>query len=275
MPSRRLDVSRRAGFHYNGGNLHAASGVRRPRHLARLHRTLREIGMQPRRLAGMGLLIWTLICGIVTAQSESIAPLVETLRKVEREGKGNRAGHSAWAELTAQAGADQLPAILAGLDGADPLAANWLRAAVDAIAERQIAAGRQAARGGLGEVSQREAARSASPAIGVRMDRPQRPGGARSADSQDARRSEPGAAARRGRPRADGGRSGAQGRAERRRRWPTYRKALAAARDLDQVKIVTDALKKLGHPVDLAHHFGFLMDWKLLGPFRQSAGQGL
>jgi hypothetical protein len=54
----------------------------------------------------------------------------------------------------------------------------------------------------------------------------------------------------------------------------TYRQALGAARDLDQIKLVTEALKKLGHPVDLAHHYGFLLDWKLLGPFDNHQGKG-
>src|ERR1700680_1645971 len=71
-------------------------------------------------------------------QSESPATLLKTLREVDREGKGNRAATHAWAELTAQASADQLPVILAAIDGSGPLAANWLRAAVDTVAERQI-----------------------------------------------------------------------------------------------------------------------------------------
>jgi hypothetical protein len=37
---------------------------------------------------------------------------------------------------------------------------------------------------------------------------------------------------------------------------------------------VTEALKKLGHPVDLDHHYGFLLDWKLLGPFDNHQGKG-
>ena len=35
-------------------------------------------------------------------------------------------------------GSSDLPQILTALDGAGPLAANWLRAAVDTIAERQL-----------------------------------------------------------------------------------------------------------------------------------------
>jgi hypothetical protein len=48
---------------------------------------------------------------------------------------------------------------------------------------------------------------------------------------------------------------------------PAYRQALASARDNDQVKAATDQLRKLGETVDLPRHFGFLMEWNLLGPF--------
>ena len=55
---------------------------------------------------------------------------------------GNRAPSAtqAWA-VAAAADAVQLPTLLAALDDAGPLAANYLRAAVDAVAERTLAAG--------------------------------------------------------------------------------------------------------------------------------------
>ena len=40
------------------------------------------------------------------------------------------------------------------------------------------------------------------------------------------------------------------------------------------MKVVTEALKKLGHPVDLASHFGFVQDWNLVGPFDNRQGKG-
>ena len=76
--------------------------------------------------------------GMAAAASPDLAPFVQALRNVQPEGKGHLAATSAWAELTEQAGVGDLPAILAGMDGAGPLAANWLRAAVDAIAERHL-----------------------------------------------------------------------------------------------------------------------------------------
>ena len=41
----------------------------------------------------------------------------------------------------AQANAQELPKILTGMDGANALAANWLRAVVEAIADRELGAG--------------------------------------------------------------------------------------------------------------------------------------
>ncbi len=47
----------------------------------------------------------------------------------------------------------------------------------------------------------------------------------------------------------------------------TYREALTAARDEDQIQAAADALKELGEEVDLATHFGFVTEWHLIGPF--------
>ena len=53
-----------------------------------------------------------------------------------------------------------------------------------------------------------------------------------------------------------------------------YLKALQGARDQDQTEAVVKALEKLGHHVDLPEHFGFVMDWKLIGPFDSTANKG-
>ncbi|HXT57872.1 MAG TPA: hypothetical protein VN699_04525, partial [Pirellulales bacterium] len=46
-----------------------------------------------------------------------------------------------------------------------------------------------------------------------------------------------------------------------------YDKALSGACDLDQVQRLKAALEKLGEKVDLPKHFGFITAWKLIGPF--------
>jgi hypothetical protein len=53
-----------------------------------------------------------------------------------------------------------------------------------------------------------------------------------------------------------------------------YREAMAAARDDDQVKTLKKYLEELGDKVDLPTHFGFLMTWKLIAPFDNTAGKG-
>ncbi len=219
------------------------------------------------------LIAWGLCGGVALAQTEDLAPLVKTLKEVEREGKGNRAATRAWAEITARCGAEQLPTLLAAMDGAGPLAANWLRAAVDTIAERQIQQKRslplvelekflqqkqhdQRARRLAYEWIARGDPSAPDRLIPQMLDDP----------SLELRRD----AVARLLVAAEKATAAQGGEVA----LTTYRRALGSARDLDQIKLVTEALKKLGHPVDLAHHFGFLQDWKLLGPFDNRQGKG-
>jgi hypothetical protein len=53
-----------------------------------------------------------------------------------------------------------------------------------------------------------------------------------------------------------------------------YRKALDVVRDEDQTNLIAGALRKLGVPVDLPKHFGFLMNWQVIGPFDNSERKG-
>ena len=70
-----------------------------------------------------------------TTGAIDISDSLKTIRAVGPEGKGNVAAAQAWKSL-AQVKPAALPQILAAMDGANPLAANWLRAAVDTIASR-------------------------------------------------------------------------------------------------------------------------------------------
>lgn len=198
---------------------------------------------------------------------------IRTLRSVEREGKGNRAATQAWAELAAASDASQLTVMLSGIDGAGPLAANWLRAAVDAVAERQL---KQTGRlpvaeleGFLNDQHHDQRARRLAYEWIVRSD----PGASERLiptmlddPSLELRRD---AVAR-----VIKAAETAQAANQSEQAQSAYRQALGAARDLDQVNAIAEALKKAGQGVDLAHHFGFLMDWKLVGPFDNRQGKG-
>ena len=77
----------------------------------------------------------------IFSNAASLPDSLAAIRAVGPEGRGNVAASTAWRSLAAQ-DAGQLPALLAGMDGANELAMNWLRAAVESIAGREQAAGR-------------------------------------------------------------------------------------------------------------------------------------
>src|SRR5262245_40036259 len=98
------------------------------------------MGDRGRSYAAGTLLLSLLLLGSAAAGA-GLGPLLDRIKGVGREGKGNAEAGQAWRELV-RAGPEALPAILAAMDDADDTAANWLRAAVDSIAEREVAAGR-------------------------------------------------------------------------------------------------------------------------------------
>jgi hypothetical protein len=53
-----------------------------------------------------------------------------------------------------------------------------------------------------------------------------------------------------------------------------YRVLLGHARDLDQIKTIVDKLKGMREEVDLQKLFGFIVEWKLIGPFDNTDGKG-
>jgi hypothetical protein len=53
-----------------------------------------------------------------------------------------------------------------------------------------------------------------------------------------------------------------------------YRQAFTAARDVDQVRLIAGKLRERGVEVNLPDHFGFIMRWKVIGPFDNTAGIG-
>ena len=85
--------------------------------------------------AGLLALLFSFL-GDQTLLAATVSDSIETIRAVGKEGQGNAAATKAWQRL-AKAEASALPEILAAMDGANPLAANWLRAAVDTIAARE------------------------------------------------------------------------------------------------------------------------------------------
>jgi flagella basal body P-ring formation protein FlgA len=86
---------------------------------------------------GLAALIMTAIAA--NASAADLSSQLKAVRNVLREGQGNEAAAVAVRTLSA-ASASDLSQILAGFEGASPLAANYLRNAVEAVADRHLAA---------------------------------------------------------------------------------------------------------------------------------------
>lgn len=204
---------------------------------------------------------------------ENIDQLTKTIRSVEPKGVGHREAIAAWSELAKSEVAD-LPRVLAGMDGADDLAANWIRAAAETIAQR--AAGQKqslpldALETFLADTEHSPRGRQAAFEMIV-------------AEQPAARErlvptflNDPSMELRRLAVAEALNKAAALGKDEARQAdaAEAYRVALTAARDTDQIDAAADELKKLNQPVDLPSHFGFVMRWHLIGPFDNREKKG-
>ena len=206
------------------------------------------------------------------ATSPKLSEPIRVIRAVGPEGRGNAAATDAWKTISS-ADAAALPVILAGMDGANDLAVNWLRSAVDTVAGRELAAGHalpivalvafvrdtqhhpRARRLAYELVARADAGQAQKLVVGLRDD-----------PSPELRRDavqglvDEGAALRK---------VGQTNEAV-----PKYQAALKSARDVDQVESIAKELNKLGHPVELPSVFGWVSQWKVIGPFDSTRGAG-
>lgn len=196
--------------------------------------------------------------GLANANPEAIA----TLLKIGPEGEGNEAATAAWSQLTAEPTAAALMASLNAIDGAGPLAANYLRAAAEVIAEKTSELP-------LADLGEYFLDRSHSPAarrFAFELIAEAQPATAEALvpgllydPSPELRRD---AVARLMKQAAD-----LAAKDQQQAATVIYRQALTAAVDPAQVKPIAAALKEAGHAVDLPKQFGFLMHWHVIGPF--------
>ena len=201
-----------------------------------------------------------------------LAASLETIRAVGPEGRGNLEASKAWKHLGA-ADAGSLLKILGAMDGAHDLAVNWLRSAVETIVAREMAAGRTLPIAELErfvrDTAHHPRARrlayeliaQANPVIAEKL-----LSGLRDDPSAELRRD---AVERSIEDAASFGKAGKTNES-----IATYQTVLRSARDVDQVERIAKELGKLGHPVDLPAVFGWLTQWKVVGPFDSTAGAG-
>jgi hypothetical protein len=216
----------------------------------------------------MKLLLTALLLTSLPHLHGAIDDSLKVLASVEREGRGNEAAGAALKEVV-KAGPSALPALLAASGKGSPVADNWLRLAADVIVQdaqrakqplplaeveaflkdaTHPAAGRQLA---FDVLQQADPARADAIEPSLVHDPVQELRRGAVQRLIDAAKTKKGEDAKTG-----------------------YLQALDAVRDEDQTKFLADELKKLGTPVDLPRHFGFLMKWNVIGPFDNTDRKG-
>lgn len=206
--------------------------------------------------------------GQLAVAGEPPADLVQplaTLRRVGPEGQGHAEATRAWSQLAHRPAAD-LPALLAAMDGANPLVRNWLRAAVDAVADRTLASGESlplaALEAFLRDTHHDPHARWLAYDWIARVD----PDRARSL--VPGLLEDPSNALRRlaiEQRQTEAQMLRTNGQLDQAR--TVYQTALRAARDVDQIEALATALRELDVPVDLRDVFGWITRWQVIGPF--------
>jgi hypothetical protein len=206
---------------------------------------------------------------IVSTAVADLASDLNTLRSVTKEGVGNEAATAAW-KAVSTVDAAQLPDLLKAMNGANPLAENWLRAAVSSVADK---AGKnlplEALQAVLGDSTNGTAARTLAFDL------------IRQTDAALAEKLTPGliedsSSELRRHPVAKltDEANKALDKADRETATKLFSQAFHGARDEDQIKALAKKLKDLGQTIDLPKHFGFLMNWKLIAPFNNSERKG-
>ena len=213
----------------------------------------------------LGVIVLSLVICPTVFAATSIAELAQTIKSVGDQGRGNAAAQAAVQELS-RLDSTNLEPLLRQFRGASPLAANWLRSAFEAIADRSI----------------KTSGKLPGPQLeAFILERDQSPRARRLAyewlikvDPSVTQRliprmlSDPSPEFRRDAVQQLIG-QGTQLLEDEDNAGATtaFQRALTGAVDDDQVKTIVKSLKTLGQTVDLQTHFGFLAQWQIIGPF--------
>lgn len=211
----------------------------------------------------MKTLLLSLFLPLAAAGAADFSAQLAPLLAVGPEGKGNVEATAAWKKFVDGADASAIPGLLTAMNGANDLSANWLRGAVSTLEQR--AAGKlplDAIKAFAADTKNGFASRALAFDLIRRADKAQWEAlvpGLLNDPCAELRREPVSRLLEQG---------------KKNKAAAPLRQALEAARDDDQIKAAADALRELGEVVDLPKHFGFLMDWKIIGPFdnRKRAG---
>jgi hypothetical protein len=211
------------------------------------------------------------LLGLVSIQAKTLSP-VEGVLAVGREGQGNEAASESWKELV-KLGPAGLTKILDASGKGSAVADNWLRLAASVIADQAKISGQSLPLAELETYLNDEQHTAAARLLA--FDLIQQADKAKADVIEPTLLNDPMQELRRGAVQRLIDEAAAQaGEKKDEAAKATYTKALDAARDEDQVKNIAEALTKLGIEVDLPNHFGFLMNWQVIGPFENTKRAG-
>lgn len=204
--------------------------------------------------------------------ADSLSDALAVIRAVGPEGQGNVAAQSAW-KIIAQIDTGQVLDLLTAMNGANALAANWLRAGVEAIVARSAHQGQKMPVAAL-EAFVADHRNDPQPRrLAYELIAAADPG--RAGRIIDGMVNDPGPELRRDAIQrrieaADQKRSDGQPEAA----INLLQLVLPSAREPDQVDAIARGLRELGRPVDLSAVFGWLTEWSVIGPFDNTGGRG-
>ena len=212
-----------------------------------------------KKLTTPRVLVLLCLCSPLSADIDSA---IKAILEVDSEGRGNVAASKAWQELS-KGDAGTIIGLLHALDDANSLAANWLRSSIDAIAQKHQA------KLPVAQLQKFLADHTHNPnarRLAYELIRQANP---KTADKLIAGMlNDPSVELRRDAVQR------VLNKAESKNSTALYQQALEAARDIDQINQAKNALTKAGEKVDLPRHFGFLMHWKVIGPFDNTGRNG-
>ena len=220
----------------------------------------------------VAVVFWAALATAATAAAATrLDGSIRALKSVGPEGQGNDAARQAWPDVAAASG-PELTVILGGMDGANDYALNWLRTAVETVVQREAAAGKKLPVAELEEFVRDERHHPRARRVAYEL--------ILQTDPERARTMVPGFV---NDPANELRRDAVQWLMDAATNQVAldkpaavagYRKALLASREADQIDAIAKSLGDLGESVDLPQTFGWVTQWKLIGPFDNTGNAG-
>lgn len=206
-----------------------------------------------------------LCLGAVSTNANDVRSALAKVRSVGAKGEGHQAAIEALKDLKSTSTKDLLT-ILSAMDGANKIAANWLRSVAEAAVERGAAEGQalpvkeleafltDRKHSPLGRRFAYELIASVDPTAEARLIP-----GCLDDESMELRRDAVLLLLKRADEAEKAGNTSEVVK--------ITTEAYEAARQPEQVKSIAEKLGKLGKEVDVAKHFGLVQNWQIIGPF--------